>query len=231
MKTAGRIFILMLACCLMACAGPALSVHPLSSPEKAGHDKRLFGSWYFVEEEGYLFIGRGKDSRERIALISFEDGILEVDELKMFVSELQSGNYMNISNLNILGRRKEEIGGLDKEDQLEMKDCYLFLKYDFMKPDILVTYMLDGDLIEKAVKDKRLKGDVSDKILITDTSENIANFIESDRSGELFTPYLVFKRIAPNIDESLKDEINDVLRKQEKETVNKVIDKEGQQDN
>jgi ankyrin repeat protein len=219
-KIANNILLLILFCCLLSsCAGPVHSVYSLSSPEEAEYDERLKGTWILVEveeekevvwDEVIFFVGRReKDNRTQIGFAGYypESGGMDVFGLEMFTTTLDSGNYMNISNP----------GGVEDDNILELEDHYAIYKYEFLRPDILLTRMLNEDLIKEAIKDKRLKGERSSEhtTLLTDTSENIAGFIESDKTGKLFVPFLLLVRMVPKVDESdesLIDAIEDILK-------------------
>jgi hypothetical protein len=197
MKSKIRILISLLFVFLVSsCSGPAVSVNPITSLEDATHDKRLVGAWQALDEGDtavFLIIGPPEKNISRVLYMGVSESEFGVYNLAMFPSRLQSGNYLNVFYPR--ERRDfdlEEREFVFKEEKISKDffgDNYMFLKYEFLKPDVLVLRIFNDKLIKEAIEKKQLKGDTTgESMLITDSSENISAFAESKRSSDLSRP-------------------------------------------
>lgn len=175
-----------------------VSVNPLSPPSKP--DKKLEGLWKFESkdnEQVYLHIGKKSEN----IMVAFgiehgDDGTLDVEEIPFFITGTDKNKYFNI--------RYED---LEKNSAVKDKG-FIFIKYFFPDDNTLLLYQFDIETIISAVKSGRVKGEIStekqtvpllenDKkpipnseqtiyhIKITDTSENLLKYFESEGNNVL----------------------------------------------
>jgi hypothetical protein len=86
----------------------------------------------------------------------------------------------------------------------------VFIKYVFINSDILHLYSYDNEPIISAIKAHKLKGEIKyeeaesdniklkktiDCVIITDTSENMIRFFDSDKDNKIFSNELEFVRM------------------------------------
>ena len=177
-----------------------ISVNPLSSPSEL--DKKLEGVWRLDSKDGevvYLHIGKKKENTMiALSVEHKDDGSLDIVEIPFFITRAGANKYFNLRYEDI----DKDIAGKDKG--------YIFVKYSFADDNTLSFYQFDPDIIKSAVQSGRLKGEVyykksktapppesaekekstPDKIIdsvkITDTSENMVKFFQSE--GNKFLP-------------------------------------------
>jgi hypothetical protein len=196
---------IMIVLLLSACS-PTISVNPLSSP--AGIDERLEGAWKYKSEkdaEVYLHIGKKSDTTMLALSVELKnDGELDIIHIPFFLTKTGMNNYLNI--------KLEDL----KEEVSEGYKGYVFIKYVFMDNDTLHLYSYENEPIISAIKANRLKGKIKyekeeppkgkksegiklkktiDCVIITDTSENMIKFFDSDKDNKIFSNELKFVRI------------------------------------
>lgn len=184
-----NIFIVALITIFLSACSQWVSVNPLSSPSEP--DKKMEGLWKLESKENdkvYLHIGK-KTENTMIALNveHKENGDLDIVEIPFFISRTGANNYLNF--------RYEDIEkGVSESDK-----GYIFVKYSFSDDNTLSFYQFNPEIINSAVQSGKLKGEVYyretipnpapesgnkektiDIVKITDTSENMVKFFNSE---------------------------------------------------
>lgn len=195
-----NLFIIVIIALLLPACSQWVSVNPLSPPSEV--DKKLEGIWKLDSKNGdvvYLHIGKKKENTMvAISVEHKEDGSLDIIEIPFFITRAGINKYFNI--------RYEDI----EKDIPEKDKGYIFVKYSFTDDNMLSFYQFDPDIIGSAVQSGKLKGEVSykkskispppgskenvkstsevtiDSVKITDTSENMVKFFQSE--GNKFIP-------------------------------------------
>lgn len=183
------------------------SINPLSPP--AEPDKRMKGLWKLESKENdevYLHIG--KKTENTMVAISVEhknDGNLDIFEIPFFITRTGSNNYLNVIYEDI------------EKGSSESDKGFIFVKYSFSDENTLSFYQFDPEIIISAVQSGKLKGEVHyreitnplpesgdkektiqektiDSVKITDTSENMVRFFNSE-GNKLVDEVLKFVRV------------------------------------
>ena len=175
-----------------------VSVNPLSLPSVL--DKKLEGAWKVDSKDGdevYLHIGKKTENTMVAVTVEHkDDGSLDIAEIPFHVTMTGANNYFNI-------RYKDIDEDLSTED-----DAYIFIKYSITDDGTLLLYQFDPDIIISAVQSGKLKGEITyreakaapesadkeksasekriESVRITDTSENMVKFFNSE--GQKFEP-------------------------------------------
>jgi hypothetical protein len=195
-----KIIIVALITILLSACSQWVSVNPLSPP--AEPDKKMEGLWKLESKENdtvYLHIGEKADNTMIALSIEHKvDGSLDIVEIPFFISRTGTNNYLNV--------RYEDIEkGVSESDK-----GFIFVKYSFSDDNTLFFYQFDPELIISAVQSGKLKGEVYyretkttptpestvrekstpektvDSVKMTDTSENLVKYFESE--GVKFLP-------------------------------------------
>jgi hypothetical protein len=163
----------------------AESEHPLAEADAAKSDPRLWGSWLSEEEDGYMIahVFATEKGALQIAIAEHDvEGIGKIDTYDAYVSQLPSGNYLNVKGP-------------------ETENGYVFVKYEFDGTDQLSVWSMQDDKLVQAVKDGKLSGtstveggDVD--VRITATSEQWQAFL-AKAPPEFFGEPTSFKRVGP----------------------------------
>jgi len=173
-----RIVLLYLSCLLLsACIG---SENPLSQPGEYENDPRLTGTWFIQNKDGsgYIHISRGKeDGWMDIATIGFEDVRgLDVDFCKGFATHLKNGKFLNVQCRS----------NLEKEPGDKYSD-FQILNYDISNENELRLMALNGNYVQKNIKEGHLKGRMFKySIKITASTQNLVKFIQKSDIDQLF---------------------------------------------
>jgi hypothetical protein len=164
----------------------AESEHPLAEADPAKTDSRLWGTWLSEEEDGYMIaeVFATEKGALQIALGEHDvEGIGKIDTYDAHVTQLPSGDYLNVR-------------GADTEDG------YVFVQYKFDGTDTLTVWSMGDDQLVQAVKDGKLPGtstveggDVD--VRITATSEQWQAFL-AKAPPDLFGDPTSFKRVGPS---------------------------------
>ena len=164
----------------------AESEHPLAAADPAKTDQRLWGSWLSEEEDGYMIadVFATENGTLQIAIAEHDvEGIGTIDSYDAHVTQLPSGDYLNVK-------------GADTEDG------YVFVKYRFDGPDQLSVWSMQDEKLVQAVKDGTLPGtstveggDVD--VRITATSEQWQAFL-AKAPADFFGEPTSFTRIGPS---------------------------------
>jgi hypothetical protein len=197
MKTC-RLFcsLLLVAACLSMASCD--SKNPISSPENAKADPELAGVWMKKESGNvqyyHIALAGGKlpaGVQRAILVVHQENGDLKKpEEFYQFTSEIGENKYLNIPFITKEGLEQIEQTGLNPH-------TYILAKYQ-IKGDKLTLWPLDPEAKRRAVQSGKIKGDLIDKsnAHFTDTSENIAKFLASPDSADLFAKEpLVYERV------------------------------------
>ncbi len=183
------IFLILMSLILSSCL--VNTKNPITE-NKLEVDKDLRGLWQSQDstddsKNGFMIILEDKN-----AVYSF---IPVNDDYKMdfsyqaFISKVGNDNYLNMQPLNV------------DADTFNVKDEYFLAYYEIKNTSTLYIYLLSEPNFENAIKQKQLKGKItSDKyntttIMITDSSENIYNYIKNQKKEDLFgSDPMIFKR-------------------------------------
>ncbi len=174
---------------------PVTSLNPLSDPNNVIFDERLKGVWHYHTEDDsdvYLHIGKAKDNKTLMMSIEhLKDGMLSTSSSVMFPTKIKNNNYMSVEF-------KENTDDIPK-DHLG----YYFAKYIISNNGKLVISFMDTRKIIEAIEAGKLKGKITyreihapdkkdqksrtvDSAKLTDSSENIIEFIRKTDDSILF---------------------------------------------
>lgn len=167
-------------------AGCDDSKNPLSDPQKSKPDTRLTGVWRLRGDGGevtYYHIGTMGDkvpaSLMRVMLVTHsKNGELHPPgEMLLFPTTLGAKTYLNLAEAN-----EQQFKLLEEEGwNPKTVGAYLLPKYRVEKNTLLV-WPVDWDAKKAAIQAGKVKGvvekrDSGDKVMFTDTTENLARFI------------------------------------------------------
>lgn len=163
----------------------AESEQPIALADPAKPDARLWGTWLSEEEDGYMVaeVFATEDGKLQIALAEHDvEGIGKIDTYDAHVTQLPSGDYLNVKGP-------------------ETEDGYVFVKYKFDGTDQVSVWSMQNDPLVQAVKDGKLSGTTkfegSDTdVRITASSEEWQAFL-AKAPADLFGDVTVFKRVGP----------------------------------
>lgn len=163
----------------------AESEQPIAAADPAKSDPRLWGSWLSEEEDGYMIahVFATDKGALQIALAEHDvEGIGKIDTYDAHVTQLPSGDYLNVRGA-------------------ETEDGYVFIKYKFDGTDQLTVWSTQNDKLVQAVKDGNLPGTTKDEggdvdVRITASSEQWQAFL-AKAPAEFFGDPTSFKRIGP----------------------------------
>jgi hypothetical protein len=163
----------------------AESEHPLAAADPAKSDPRLWGSWLSEQEDGYMVahVFATENGALQIALAEHDvEGIGKVDTYDAHVTQLPSGDYLNVV---VTG---DEAG-------------YVIGKYQFDGTNKLSVWFPQNDTLVQAVKDGKLAGTTKDEGGVTDaritaSPEQWQAFL-AKAPAEFFGEPTSFKRIGP----------------------------------
>jgi hypothetical protein len=206
--------VLLLALSQVSCAS-VVSQSPLSDPDDAKVDERLFGQWKTDKEAkifggSYWFIGRpyATDLKNAPAGLMVARGIsisrqneLSSDDgpLYFFVSKIGENQYANL----VRNDPKKKLAEWDKDDSR----IYDIWKYTATEKKLTIWWV-DPDLAAKAVAAGKIKGEVKkrpdkngketdkvDKVTLMDTIAKTAKFIDGANPTIFTNEPLVLDRV------------------------------------
>lgn len=201
------ISVLLFLILLSSCSLPT-SIHPLSPPEKARHDKRLEGTWISLTEDRdvvYFNVEKTNGNLTKAEVIETKkDGKIDKMTYVIFSTIVDNINYLNI--------REEQTD----DNSPPENGSYIFARYEFLGSDNLSIYFIDRDQCVNAIKSGSLIGKITYKrtaipessskerlsedrkaiysVQITDTSEHILNFIKNSTPGVVFREEIKLKK-------------------------------------
>lgn len=177
------------------------SINPLSDPDDAKMDERLFGQWKVINKEKdrdteFWFVGRPRVSEIKDApaglMVNYGLVISPQNEVSsngmpsyFFVTKLGKNHYVNIATLE---EPKEPKGPIVWKKS-EVKG-YLLMKYTVTESK-LTMWMMDRELTAKAVDAGKLKGIVRrnkdkdgkettvESVTLKDSTADLAKFIDA----------------------------------------------------
>ncbi len=163
----------------------AESEHPIAAADPAKSDPRLWGSWLSEQEDGYMIahVFATEGGTLQIALAEHDvEGIGKVDTYDVHVTQLPSGDYLNVM---VTG---EEAG-------------YVIGKYEFDGTNTVSVWFPQNESLVQAVKDGKLPGTITAEgsgidARITATSEQWQGFL-AKAPEEFFGEPTTFERIGP----------------------------------
>lgn len=163
----------------------AESEHPIAAADPDKNEPRLWGSWLSLEEDGYMIVHvfATDDHRLRISVAEHGvEGIGEVETYDAYVTNLPSGDYLNVV---VTG---DEAG-------------YVIGKYQFDGTDRVSVWFPQNETLVQAVKDRTLPGITRPEgsgvdVRITATPEQWQAFL-AKAPAEFFGEPTVFQRIGP----------------------------------
>lgn len=167
------------AVCLLA-AGCYDTNNPLSDPQTAKPDEKLFGVWRCrtSEEDAIYHVGSaGKQFPKgmmRIVVVKHSEGEVESpDEYLAFPTVIGDKTYLNLVS------EQEEVQELDNNAawKPEVVSSYTLSKYE-LEGDKLTVQFPNETAKSQAIKDKKIKGKRQQRAAtFTDSSENVARFV------------------------------------------------------
>ncbi len=190
--------------CLFA-AGCDDSKNPLSDPKTAKIDQRLAGVWRMRDANNvvYYHVGQtGEDEKLprgvlRVVEVAHSEGkVQRPEEYLVFSTTLGGKTYLNAT-----GGGEQRLKLLEEKGwKPEVVDSYFIWKYQ-VDGDKLLIWMMDDDAKRQAIKAGKIKGVIekgqdSERVLFTDTSEKLARFV-TEAGDSLFEkePTLRYERI------------------------------------
>ncbi len=165
---------------------PTTSQYPLSDAGNPKFDEKLAGTWRTDTDSGqaYLHIGKGKGNLTEIQLVEHRrDGTLSNAAFITFPSTIDQDRFLNVQSA-VLPEGKYE--------------GYIFVLYSFPDDNHLSLSNWDEEVLEKAILEGRLKGEITQKkdpesnrktkcVRITDKTENLRQFIKAQGKEKIFT--------------------------------------------
>lgn len=150
--------------------------YPISNSPDPIDEEKFEGIW-LVDDDEVIHVKFDSNGIARIAGLEWENNQFIMVHGEMIVSAGGEHNFMSVRF---------------KENGKWMKDYY-FLIYKFTDKGDLVLWLPDVDAFEEAIMKKQLHGiiekdEYSTNIIITNTSEELLNFI-SDTSGQKLFEY------------------------------------------
>jgi hypothetical protein len=194
----------------MLLAGCDDSKNPLSNPEDAKADTRLAGVWRTQEaysedmEVAYAHIGVTRDELPHgvmgAVLIGHEkDGTMSgAAEFLLFPTTIGKNTYLNVAP----GDNEQRT--LLKKNGWKSIAGYVLFRYK-IEGDTLLLWKMDPDAKERAIDNKKVKGEIKEGFLIdmnriTDTTENVARFVAT-AGDDLFAKKAIrFDRVKSETD-------------------------------
>ena len=197
----GSVFVVALTLGQTACE--VTTLHPLSNPQTATFDERLFGEWRLRNpaDEGLYtryFVGRtvGEVKEAPKGLFVIHSVSVDTREktvmannlpLYGFSSKVDSNDFLNVVEL-----KKEK----DQPLAWEVKEGrrYIPIKY-VAEPNRLTIWLMDRAAATEAVEGRKLEGKVYggmnnmfqfQRVFLTETTENLRDFIEKGGHRTLF---------------------------------------------
>lgn len=193
MKKMQKSLLLVLGLLCLLLASCVDSDNPLSDPKQAAVDPGLLGVWRVKEKDGevtYYHVGQaGKNfpaGMLRVKAIKHEENSVlphpDNSDLLAFSTTLGNNHYLNVTGL---GADQIETMG-DSPWEPTMADGYFLFKYE-IHADKLTIAGMDAQQKKAAIKAGKIKGTTEDnKVLITDTTDNLARFIAAADQDKLF---------------------------------------------
>jgi hypothetical protein len=174
---------------------------PLSDPDKAKPDARLFGAWRPVKEgtkklhPTFFFIGKVEHGDAppgimKSAWVDFdENNIVRMDEGGYFFTTLiGDSGYANFFEKVVFDRTK-----FPKWDKRNVKD-YVLYKYK-IEGDKLTVWIMDAEATEAAIRKGQVKGTITEekkrgsdtrKVLTVTDGESLSKFLANGGDKALF---------------------------------------------
>jgi hypothetical protein len=176
---------------LSGCLG---SKNPITPPESATIDERLFGVWVttdlYYNETDYMHIMRQPGG-----------SVMDIYEIRHY--ENQGGSQsLAQGHVSVLGdRRFLNLQGPPDADAPDDASRYTFVAYDFDDRGNLIVHFLSERAIGDAFAAARLAGKVEMNAdfaatLVSDSSERIADYLGSTDTATLFDRQVTFRRVA-----------------------------------
>lgn len=147
----------------------AYSDNPLTDPNSETIDKGVLGTWFWNEENdrGFVHIGLDKESKllQVIMIEHDKDGTIDISEFKGHTSSLGNNRYLNLKWV----RPADEQTG------------YLLIKYSTGGKSLTIS-LADTEVVETAVKEGKLKGEVGKEkyapsVSITEEQTKLRKFV------------------------------------------------------
>jgi hypothetical protein len=176
---------------LSGCLG---SKNPITPPESATIDERLFGAWVTTDlyhnETDYMHVMRQPGG-----------SLMDIYEIRHY--ENQGGSQSSgQGHVSVLGdRRFLNLQGPPDADAPDDAPRYTFVAYDFDAAGNLIVHFLSERAIGEAFAAGRLAGKVETNAdfvatVVSDGSERIADYLGSTDLATLFGRQVTFRRVA-----------------------------------
>lgn len=176
----GTIIILTMALVFSACE--TVFLNPLSNLREAKPDNRLPGKWISKDEKyngAYIRFDGSANLETNISAFGGETQE-QYPAFTMYTTKIGKHTYMNLNPAD--------------EDR---DKGYLIVRYA-IEGNQLTVWILDPDKVKAAIAQGKLKGTSAPGFgttTVSDTSKNIAAYLESDADGELFQHAWRFEKV------------------------------------
>lgn len=174
-----NIVILLLLLSVLFCSSCIVTFeNPLSGSQPSRVNKSMLGKWKSVEEEKVVFELFNSNS-ETILKLFEENG--KNEKIIFSVSEVEIGNS-NYFSLKII----------DEDNP----NTFIIAKY-VIKNDEMTVWLLSKEKINELIEKGKLQGRKKDygEISVSDSSEELKKFLESEESQNLFELFGKFKKL------------------------------------
>lgn len=166
---------------LAACG--AVSVHPLSDPEKAVNDQRLSGLWTAKIDNELVFahfVNKDESTTEIVTVSSRENGNGDWTVFSMFPSRIGGESYMNVR----LVIHNGEAAGDDEKS-------YGLVRYRISKDGVLKVWRMSEKKLIEDIESGKLKGEVKkgswvNDVIITAPTDQLARYVRNSDPKRLF---------------------------------------------
>lgn len=193
-KSPIRFGLLMSAFLLSSCFYPALK-KPLSDPDKAIPDGRLFGVWRpevkdpTKPQPGIFFIGKSGHRGVPLGIMKClvvsmdRNEIVREDPLYFFISSVDNKRYLHLFDKAVLDPDK-----FPAWDQENIKEYTLF-RYK-IEADKLTIWPMDSDAVETAIRKGKIEGSIREeknqKRITLRGGDNLSRFLADGGDKVLF---------------------------------------------
>jgi hypothetical protein len=159
----------------------------LTEPGAQKLDSRLYGTWGAQQDNEPIFIHIGKEEKTgllRVAMVEFDkDGKIKISQWSGHTSRLGKRHYLNLKWVS------------PEENKY---DGYLIIKYE-TTGDHFKFYFMDDTVVEKAVKEGRLRGNIikdkwTSSAWVSQDQKSLQQFILSN-DERLFKESYTFPRL------------------------------------
>jgi len=173
MTTARPVLLLLLVAPLLAVVGSCVeSQHPLSDEKTSKIDERLIGTWHLEDDPAGWQVTKSAHTENALELTVTDPA---AGRSLLFTTTIKSKGYMSIKDMHEDAKKKPEAA------------TYCIYQYVFLDNDTVQVRGMDPKVIEKAIGDKTLGGEI--KLTKTKTRP-ILGIFGKERIVEKRTPVI-----------------------------------------